>query len=114
MKVFASLYTDEDIANLVATLLRTRGLDVLTTIDAGMIGLSDAEQLAYATSDDRCLLTHNRVDYERLHLDYMQMKKTHSGIIVTPQNSAYEVAKRVGILLNALTADEIFNQLLYA
>lgn len=64
--------------------------------------------------DDRCLLTHNRVDYERLHLDYMQMKKTHSGIIVTPQNSAYEVAKRVGILLNALTADEIFNQLLYA
>lgn len=114
MKIFASLYTDEDIANLVATLLRTRGLDVLTTIDAGMIGLSDAEQLVYATSDDRCLLTHNRVDYERLHWDYGQMERTHSGIIVTPQNSAYEVAKRVGTLLNTLTADEIFNQLLYA
>jgi hypothetical protein len=31
MKVFASLYTDEDIANLVVILLRSRGLVVLTT-----------------------------------------------------------------------------------
>ena len=44
MKIFASLYTDEDVANLVATLLRARGLDVLTTIDAGMMGDSDAGQ----------------------------------------------------------------------
>ncbi|MGD2183524.1 hypothetical protein WB391_20735 [Lusitaniella coriacea LEGE 07167] len=35
--------------------------------------------------------------------------KSNSGIIVTPQNNAYEIAKRVGII-----ADEIFNQLLYA
>ena len=113
MKIFASLYTDEDVANLVATLLRARGLDVLTTIDAGMMGDSDAGQLAYAASQDRCLLTHNRVDFERLHLSYIETGQQHSGIIVTPQNHAYEIAKRVGIILNTLTADEIFNQLLY-
>jgi predicted nuclease of predicted toxin-antitoxin system len=114
MKIFASLYTDEDIANLVATLLRNRGLDVLTTIEAGMSGFSDDEQLAYAASDNRCILTHNRVDYERLHLNYVQADQQHSGIIVTPQNNAYEVAKRVSIILNNLAADEVFNQLLYA
>ena len=38
MKVFASLYTDEDVANLVAILLRSRGWDILTTIEAGMSG----------------------------------------------------------------------------
>lgn len=114
MKLFASLYTDEDVANLVATLLRTRGLDILTTIDAGMMGHSDTDQLAYAAAEDRCLLTHNRVDYERLHLSYGQTGQEHAGIIVTSQNNAYEVAKRVGIILNALTADEVFNQLLYA
>ncbi|MFM7219425.1 MAG: DUF5615 family PIN-like protein [Nodosilinea sp.] len=114
MKIFASLYTDEDIANLVATLLRNRGLDVLTTIEAGMSGFSDDEQLAYAASDNRCILTHNRVDYERSHLNYVQADQQHSGIIVTPQNNAYEVAKRVSIILNNLTADEVFNQLLYA
>jgi len=62
MKIFTSLYTDEDIANLVATLLRARGLDVLTTIEAEMTGYSDEEQLGYAASEERCLLTHNRVD----------------------------------------------------
>ncbi|MFG6094476.1 hypothetical protein D0962_33050 [Leptolyngbyaceae cyanobacterium CCMR0082] len=114
MKIFASLYTDEDIANLVATLLRSRGLDVLTTVEAEVTGYSDAEQLAFATSLERCILTHNRVDFERLHLEYVQSEREHSGIIVTPQNNAYEVAKRAGIILNALTADEIYNQLLYA
>lgn len=114
MKVLAPLYTDEDVANLVATLLRSRGLDVLTTIEAGMSGYSDDEQLAYAASENRCILTHNRVDYERLHLRYLQAEQQHSGIIVTPQNNAYEVAKRVSVILNALTSDEVCNQLLYA
>lgn len=79
-----------------------------------MTGHSDAEQLAHAAAVERCLLTHNRVDFERLHLSYIQSDQQHSGIIVTPQNNAYEVAKRVGIILNTLTADEIYNQLLYA
>ena len=113
MKIFASLYTDEDIANLIATLLRARGLDILTTIEAEMTGCSDEQQLAYAATQERCILTHNRVDYERLHLSYIQTGQQHSGIIVTPQNNAYEVTQRVGILLNTLTADEVFNQLLY-
>ncbi|MGB3293884.1 MAG: DUF5615 family PIN-like protein [Phormidesmis sp.] len=112
MKLFASLYADEDIANLVAALLRNRGLDVLTTIEANMASYSDAEQLAYAASANRCISTHNRVDYETLHLSYVRLEREHSGIVVTPQNNAYKVAKRVGLMLDTLTADEIFNQLL--
>jgi hypothetical protein len=53
MRIFASLYADEDIANLVATLLRARGIDVLTTLDASMTGRSDAEQLAYAAAVEK-------------------------------------------------------------
>jgi predicted nuclease of predicted toxin-antitoxin system len=114
MKIFAAVYTDEDVSNLVATLLRSRGLDVLTTIEAGMMGHSDAEQLTYATTYERCILTHNRVDFETLHLAYITGHQQHSGIIVIPQKSAYDIAKRVGILLDSLTGDEVFNQLLYA
>ena len=114
MKIFASIYSDEDVANLVTSLLRGRGLDVITTVDADMTGSSDDVQLAYAASSERCILTHNRVDFEKLHLRYIDSNKHHSGIIITPQNSAYEVAKRVGLLLDALTADEAANQLLYA
>ncbi len=113
MKLFATIYTDEDVSRLVATLLRARGFDVRTTSEEGMLSQSDSQQLAYATSVDRCLLTHNRVDFERLHLEYMTAGRQHSGIIVVPQKNAYEIAQRAAILLNTLTADEIANQLLY-
>ncbi|MGA1282834.1 MAG: DUF5615 family PIN-like protein [Prochlorothrix sp.] len=114
MNLFAALYTDEDTSNLVATLLRSRGFDILTTIEAGRMGYSDAEQLSYAASQNRCVLTHNRVDFEILHLEAARNQCFHAGIIIVPQKSPYEVAQKVGLLLNALTADEIANQLLYA
>ena len=63
---------------------------------------------------NRCILTHNRVDFERLHLYYVEENRQHAGIIVTPQKNAYETARRIGILVTALSADEIKNQLLYA
>jgi predicted nuclease of predicted toxin-antitoxin system len=114
MKLFAAIYTDEDISNLVATLLQSRGFDVLTTISARRMGYTDSEQLKFATTQSRCLLTHNRVDFEILHLRLMERQIHHSGIIIVPQKSPYEIAQRVGLLLDALTADEIANQLLYA
>ena len=54
-----------------------------------------------------------RVDFERLHLQYIE-DECHSRIIVILQKNAYEVAQRIGILVSALAADEITNQLLYA
>ncbi|MFM7602621.1 MAG: DUF5615 family PIN-like protein [Pseudanabaena sp.] len=113
MKIFASLYLDEDMNNMVATLLRSRGIDAVTVQKSDMLGKSDQEQLAYAAANERCILTHNRVDYEDLHLQYAQANLTHSGIIVVPQKSPYEIVNRVMILLDSMTADEIANQLLY-
>ena len=78
------------------------------------LGKTDKEQLEIAVSLKRCLLSHNRVDFERLHLEYLAKGRQHFGIIVVPQKPSHEVAKRVGILVNALTATEIENQLLYA
>lgn len=112
--MFALLYTDEDMSALVATLLKSRGLDITTVPEQGTLGKTDQEQLEFATSLNRCLITHNRVDFERLHLQYIQRKKHHSGIIVIPQKNAYELAKRISILVRALAIEEIENQLLYA
>lgn len=113
MTVFAALYSDEDMSALVATLLRSRGLDITTVSEQATLGKTDCEQLEFATSMSRCLLTHNRVDFERLHLQYIEENREHFGIIVVPQKNAYEVAQRIGILVSTLTADEIRNQLLY-
>ena len=41
-------YTDEHCANAIAEGLRRRGVDVLTTNEAGHLGVSDKEQLSFA------------------------------------------------------------------
>ena len=110
----AALYTDEDMSALVATLLKSRGLDVTTVPEQVTLGKTDSEQLEIASSLSRCLVTHNRVDFERLHIQYLNENKQHSGIIIVPQKNAYEIARRIGILVSALTVKEINNQLLYA
>jgi predicted nuclease of predicted toxin-antitoxin system len=114
MTVFAALYIDEDMSALVATLLRSRGLDITTVPEQATLGKTDREQLKFSTAQGRCILTHNRVDFERLHLQYLEENRQHYGIIVVPQKNAYEVAQRIGILVSTLMADEIYNQLLYA
>ncbi len=110
----AALYTDEDMSALVATLLKSRGLNVATVPEQATLGKTDSEQLEIASSLNRCLVTHNRVDFERLHLQCINENKQHSGIIIVPQKNPYEVARRIGVLISALTVEEINNQLLYA
>lgn len=112
--MLTKLYTDEDLSALIATLLKSRGLDVTTVPEQLTFGKTDKQQLEFATSLDRCLITHNRVDFERLHLQYIQENKQHSGIIIVPQKDAYKLAQRIGILVRALSVNEIKNQLLYA
>lgn len=111
--MLALLYTDEDVSALVATLLKSRGLEITTVPEQKTLGKTDKQQLEYATSLNRCLITHNRVDFERLHLQYIRENKQHSGIIIVPQKNAYELAKRISILVRSLTVNEIQNQLLY-
>ena len=83
------LYTDEDMSVLVATLLRAKGLDVATVPEQSILGKTDAEQLEFASTAGRCLLTHNRVDFEKLHIQYIEDDKQHSGIIVIPQKKSH-------------------------
>lgn len=113
MKLFASLYLDEDVSVLIATLLQARGFDVVTTRDEEMLGQDDPLQLAHAVSLERCMVTHNRVDFERLQREQGETGRSHFGIIVASRRSPYEIARRLAVLLNILTADEIEDQLLY-
>ena len=49
---------------LVATLLKSRGLDVTTVPEQATLGKTDSEQPEIASSSSRCLVTHNRVDFK--------------------------------------------------
>ena len=112
-RLFIDLYLDEDVNVVLSRLVRARGFRVMTTQEAGHVGRTDAEQLAFATDQGRTILTHNRVDFEALARRYFEDKKSHSGIIIAVRRHPKELARRVLILLNSLTADEIENQIRY-
>jgi predicted nuclease of predicted toxin-antitoxin system len=112
-RLFVELYLDEDVSVLVAELLRSHGFDVLPAREAGQLGKSDEEQLAYALSQSRALVSHNRSDFEALAQQYFEAERTHYGIILAVRRSPYEVMRRLLVIINNLTADEIQDQLLY-
>ncbi|PYS68188.1 MAG: hypothetical protein DMF69_20920 [Acidobacteria bacterium] len=98
---------------LVAELLRARGFVVVTTREAGRSGGSDDEQLSYAISERKALLTHNRTDFERLATASFEALQKHYGIIIATRHDAHELVRRLLIVLNRATADEMEDQVRY-
>ncbi len=64
--------------------LRGFGHDVLTTRDAGKanVSVADDEVLQFAVESGRAVITHNRLDFMRLH----RLHPIHEGIIVCTDN----------------------------
>ena len=69
----------------VVAALRSRGVEVVTALDAGLIGKSDEEQLAFATERECVLYTFNVSDFYRLHTQWISAGREHAGMILAPQ-----------------------------
>ena len=112
-RLFIGIYVDEDVDVLVADLVRARGFEVLTTRDAGHLQATDEEQLTFAASAGRTLLTHNRVHFEALAQTYFAAGQPHDGIIVAVRRPPRDIARRLLRILNAVTAEEMHNHVRY-
>lgn len=112
-RLFIELYLDEDVDVRVAELLRARGFSALTTREAGNLGASDVAQLSFAASQQRAFVTHNRVDFESLAQAYFSAGTTHAGLIIAVRRPPLEIVRRLLVILNRVTADELQDQLRY-
>lgn len=112
-QVFIELYSDEDVSVLVAELVRARGFAVVTTLEANNLGKSDHDQLDFAVTTKKALLTHNRVDFEKLATDYFDTGRDHFGIIMAVRRFPNEIVSRLLTILNQTTGDELINQIRY-
>jgi predicted nuclease of predicted toxin-antitoxin system len=112
-RLFIELYLDEDVSALVAKLLGVRGFMVQTTQGAGRKSTDDDEQLTYAVSQRRAVLTHNRDDFAQLAQDYFATGRKHYGIIIAVRRSPHEIVTRLMTILNQTTADEMEDQVIY-
>lgn len=81
-------YADEQFPFQVVELLRNLGYDVLTVQEAGNANqrIPDDQVLMFAISQERSILTINRIDFIRLH----RHDDNHFGIVVCTNNRNWE------------------------
>jgi predicted nuclease of predicted toxin-antitoxin system len=79
-------YFDEDISPKIAEILRQEGIEAVSAHEAGMLQVSDLEQLEYASSNKRCMVTRNRSDYIRLTIQFFNENRPHSGVLIIPHS----------------------------
>lgn len=100
------IYIDEDAtdSDLVAA-LRSRGVTVITALDAGLAEKSDDEQLAFAAEHGCVFYTFNVSDFYRLHTEWVGAGRELAGMILAPQQrfSVGEQLRRI-LRLRATTA----------
>jgi predicted nuclease of predicted toxin-antitoxin system len=96
-------HLDESVRRAIAAGLRSHGIDVITTAEAGLLGADDEGQLAYARAERRIIVTH---DDDFLALAH---NTEHFGICYCHQQK-YSVGQLVQALLiihECCTADEM-------
>ncbi|HEY2414996.1 MAG TPA: DUF5615 family PIN-like protein [Pirellulaceae bacterium] len=108
--LFVRLYLDRHIHTRLAEDLVERGFDCLTTQEARLDTASDEEQLAFAASQSRAILTFNIRDFAPLHEQWTASGRLHSGIIVSRQLGSRQyglLLARILRLLDGFTRDEM-------
>ena len=103
-------HLDEHISYAIANGLQQRGIDITTTVDAGLRTTSDDAQMDYINQEKRVLVT-----CDAGFLVRHAQGQTHFGIVYYPPNtrSIGEVVKYLTLIYQILTPDEMVNQIEY-
>lgn len=85
-------HLDENVSNAIAQGLRRRGIDVTTTPEQSLTGISDEAQLQFAVSENRVIFTQD-TDFLRMN----QTNTNHCGIVFCSQGN-----KSIGEIIRGL------------
>ena len=102
------LYADENIRKLIVSILRHKGFDIISTEESENKGKSDIEQLKFAISEERSILTNDS--------DFLLVKNLvkHYGIFfITKKKPDKDIANKVASLLEMLSKEDIRNAVIY-
>jgi len=109
----ASLYLDDDVTPALARLLLARGIDAITTAEAGTLGSADEVHLEFAARAGRVLLSYNYHDFLPLAEQWFVIGREHQGVILSfhqySQDQIHVALQRTLRLLAAVPAEELRN-----
>ena len=102
-------YTDEYVAKAIVRGLRQRGVDVLTTPEAGKLHATDEEHLAFALSENRTIFTQDD--------DFLKLAASgerHAGIVYAAQHTPVgQIIQGLMLIYQVLEAKEIADNIEY-
>ena len=101
-------YLDENVSNSIALGLRHRGIDVTTTPEENLLGVSDERQLQFASSNGRVIFTQD-TDFLRMN----QSSIIHAGIAYCPQQSKSigQIIRGLLLIWEILEPGEMYNHI---
>ena len=94
---------DEDLSTDVARIGRALGLDIISVHEVGRGGLSDPEQLEYAATEGRCMVTRNRNDFIRWTDEFAGAGRPHAGVVIVPRSLLAARSDRIAHALQAFS-----------
>ena len=80
------VYLDENLSPAIAELLRQKGIDAISALEAGNVQLADRDQLAYAIREGRAIVTANVVDFIAIAQEAVATNTEHAGIVLVPSS----------------------------
>ena len=103
-------HLDENANSAIGQGLKRRGIDVTTTLEAGLISASDEQQLSFAYSQQRVIFTQDR-DFLELHYSGLN----HSGIVycIKGSRSTGEILRGLILIWEVLTPEEMRGHIEY-
>ena len=107
------LYLDEDVPEAIANALRLRGYDVVTVREAARRGMTDIDQLNYASSENRVILSFNVADFNKIHTDFIEKGLGHKGIILSKQLPIGVIVKALLRLLPDITPEKAGSNIMW-
>ena len=103
------LYLDENIQGSLLAQLRRHGIDVTAPTEAGMLSKSDDQQLAYAATQQRAILTFIVRHFEQVHAEFLMAGWEHWGVLLSKEEPVGVLLHRLLRLVNTLSAEDLKN-----
>jgi hypothetical protein len=103
-------HLDEHVPPAIADGLRRRGIDVTTTLDAGLSGAVDFDHISFALTQGCVIFTHDD-DYLTLHAPGVE----HNGISYCHQHARTigQILSHLLLMHQVLDSDEMKNRVEY-
>ncbi|CAB1059405.1 hypothetical protein D1BOALGB6SA_4167 [Olavius sp. associated proteobacterium Delta 1] len=106
------IYTDESVDVAIVQGLQRRGVEAFSARDRDKLGLTDEEQLIFASKGKATIFTHD-TDFLQIAAQWNDQGRTHCGVIYCHQNAhgIGDCIRNLKILVTVLTQEDMIDHI---